>query len=111
MPGPFLSTDKMCVFREAASWSDICSPMSKEGHRRQKTGETHYLVMHMQMQEKDSAFQGGSELTVQPWMRKEESCRPWGALRSTADMKRKILRKCLLLIWSERMRRKIFPVS
>lgn len=62
--------------------------MSKEGHRRQRTGETHYLAMHTQMQEKDSAFQGGSKLGMHALDEKEQSCGQCGALCSMADVQR-----------------------
>lgn len=71
-------------------------PMSKEGHRRQRTGEAHYQAMHTQMQEKDSAFQWGPKIAkhaldkkaTHALDKKEQSCRQQGVLCSTAHMQR-----------------------
>lgn len=62
--------------------------MSKEGPRRQRTGEIHYLAMHTQMQEKDSDFPGGTKLAMHALDAKESSCRQWGALCGTEDVQR-----------------------
>lgn len=61
-------------------------PVSKEGHRRQRTGEAHYRAMHTQMQEKDSAFQRGPKIATHASDEKEQSCRQQGVLCSTAHM-------------------------
>lgn len=54
--------------------------MSKEGHRRPRTSEAHYLAMHMQMQEKDSAFQGEPKIATHALDEKEQFCRQQGVL-------------------------------
>lgn len=63
-------------------------PVSKEGHRRQRTGEAHYRAVHTQMQEKDSAFQRGPKIATHALDEKEQSCRQQGVLCSTAHMQR-----------------------
>ena len=81
--------------------------MSKEGPRRQRTGEIHYLAMHTQMQEKDSDFPGGTNLAMHALDVKESRPADSGVLCAAQQTCREAVRKCLLLIWLERMRRKI----